>query len=296
LRGDVVWRDWRDFYASRLTTETGTSVDQFGNRGDVRVTVNTNDMSREYRALILSGQWNPSRFRIGGNYTLSELEGNDNSEGLTTGTSPTTPNALWYPEYLDYSQRNPEGHLPEDARHRARMWVGYDFALGPVGTLNVSLLQTYMTGRAYSAAAFIDATGRIAGTAFEGIPTNPGYTLSQIGTNHTYFFSKRGEFRTDAFNSTDLALSYNLPIRRVSVFLQAAMTNVLDNDGVINPNTTVVTRRTGGAASGLQPFNPKTETPIEGVHWRKGASFGQATDVNSYQLPRSYNFSAGLRF
>ena len=296
LRGDLVWRDWRDFYASKLTPATGTAVDQFGNRGDVGVTVNTDEMTREYRALVLSGQWNPGRVNIGGNYTLSTLEGNDNSETATSGTSPTTPNSLWYPEYLGYAQRNPEGYLPEDARHRARAWIGYDFALGPVGNLNVSLLQTHMTGRAYSAVAFIDATGRTAGTAFQGIPTNPGYTLSQAGTQHLYYFGKRGEYRTEDFNTTDLAANYTLPLWRVSLFLQAQMTNIFDNEGIINPNTTVITRRTGGAASGLQPFNPKTETPVEGVHWRKGPSFGGATDVNSYQLPRSYNFSEGLRF
>lgn len=296
LRGDLVWRDWRDFYATMLTTATGTSVDQFGNRGDIGVTVNTNDITREYRAFMLSGQWNPRRYNIGGNYTLSTLEGNDNTEGVTTGTSPTTPNAIFYPEYLDYAKRNPEGYLPEDSRHRLRVWTGRDFGFGPAGTLNVSLLHTYMSGRAYSASAFIDATGRTAGNAFAGIPVNPGYTLSQIGTNHLYFFSERGEFRTADFNSTDFGLTYTLPIARISLFLQGQVTNALDNNAVINPNNTVITRRTGGAASGLLPFNPKTETPVEGVHWRKGPSFGQATDVNSYQLPRTYRFSAGLRF
>jgi hypothetical protein len=296
LRGDLVFRDWRDFYGSMVTTATGRSVDQFGNSGDVGVTVNTNEMKRQYRAFMLSGQWNPRRYNIGGNFTLSELEGNDNTEGLTTGTSPNTPNSLWYPEYLDYAQRNPEGYLPEDARHRVRAWVGRDFGFGPAGNLNVSLLHSFQSGRAYSATAFIDATGRTAGNQFEGIPVNPGYTLSQVGTNHLYFFSERGEFRTDDFNSTDLGVTYTIPLFRLGVFLQAQMTNVFDNDAIINPNTTVVTRRTGGAASGLVAFNPKTETPVEGVHWRLGPSFGGATDVNSYQLPRTYRFSAGVRF
>ena len=293
LRGDIVSRDWRDFYGTRLTTATGTSLDQFGNRGDIGETVNTDLISREYRAFMLSGQWNPRRYSIGGNYTLSSLKGNDNSESVTSGTSPTTPGAIYYPEYLDYAQRDPEGYLPEDARHRLRAWAGRDFTLGPAGTLNVSLLHTYMTGRAYSAVAFIDATGRAAGTAYNGLPANPGYRLSQIGTTHLYYFSDRGEFRTDDFNSTDLGATYTLPLGRVSLFLQGQLLNAFDNDAVINPNTTVSTART---ASGLQPFNPKTETPVEGVHWRKGPNFGAGTDVNSYQLARTYRFSAGLRF
>ena len=308
LRGDIVMRDWQNFYASMLNTSTGRSVDQFGNQGDVGVTVNTNEMTREYRAFMLSGQWNPRRLNLGLNYTLSELKGNDNTEGLTTGTSPTTPNSLWYPEYLDYAQRNPEGYLPEDARHALRAWIGHDFTLGPVGTLNVSVLHQYLSGRPYSAVAFIDATGRQAGNSFQGIPTNPGYTLSQAGTQHLYYFSERGEFRTADFNSTDLALNYTLPVSRLAIFLQAEMLNAFGNDAVINPNTTVNTRRTT-AAAGLTAFNPKTQTPIEcpqgaaaaqctalGANWQKGANFGRATDVNSFQLARTYRFSAGLRF
>ncbi|HVT43595.1 MAG TPA: TonB-dependent receptor [Thermoanaerobaculia bacterium] len=309
LRTDLVLRDWQNFYSSRLTTATGRSVDQFGNVGDVGVTENTNDITREYRAAMISGQWNPSRFNVGGNYTWSKLEGNDITEGVTTANTPIQTLAGWYPEYLGYAKRNPEGYLPEDARHRLRGWVGYDFGLGAAGKINASVLHTYMSGRAYSAAAFIDATGRTAGTQFPGIAENPGYRLSQAGTNHTYFFSDRGEFRTDEFNSTDLAVTYTLPISRVNIFLQGSLINAFNNDGIINPNGTVLTRRNAGAASGLVAFNPFTTTPIEcpqgaaaaqctamGAHWQKGTSFGGATDVNSYQLPRTYNFSAGIRF
>ena len=46
----------------------------------------------------------------------------------------------------------------------------------------------------------------------------------------------------------------------------------------------------------LTAFNPFSETPVEGVHWKKGPSFGQPTSPSSYQSPRDFNFSVGFRF
>lgn len=43
-------------------------------------------------------------------------------------------------------------------------------------------------------------------------------------------------------------------------------------------------------------FNPFTETPVEGVHWRKGPEFGKPDGVRAYQIPRTYSFGAGFRF
>lgn len=47
---------------------------------------------------------------------------------------------------------------------------------------------------------------------------------------------------------------------------------------------------------GLQPFNPFTETPVEGVHYMKGPNFGQPASESDYQLPRTYRLSVGVRF
>jgi hypothetical protein len=46
----------------------------------------------------------------------------------------------------------------------------------------------------------------------------------------------------------------------------------------------------------LQPFDPFTETPVEGVHWRKGDDFGQPAQTIDYQQPRTFRFSVGFRF
>jgi len=309
IRTDLISRDWNDFYAVKLLPSTGTATDPFGNVGDVGVSINDNSIKRQYRAGLLSGQARWGRITTGGNYTYATLEGDDASEGAATATSRNTPLASYYPEYLGYAQRRPKGYLAEDVRHRAKAWVGIDIPLAFIGSLNASLLHTYETGSPYSIVGTIDASGRITGNAFAGVATNPGYKLTQLGTQHTYFFSERGALRTADFNSTDLALTYRLPISRTEIFLQGDLLNAFNNDEVTAPNTTVRTRRVNGAASGLAAFNPFTTTPVEcpqgapaatctslGAHFQKGPDFGGVQGVGNYQTPRSYRLGVGIRF
>jgi hypothetical protein len=58
-------------------------------------------------------------------------------------------------------------------------------------------------------------------------------------------------------------------------------------------DTTIQTNR---QVTSLPRFNPFTETPVEGVNWRKGTAFGQATSRFAYQTPRTYGFAVGVRF
>lgn len=46
----------------------------------------------------------------------------------------------------------------------------------------------------------------------------------------------------------------------------------------------------------MAAFNPFTEKPIEGVHWKNGPSYGQTTSPTSSQSPREFNVSVGFRF
>ena len=70
------------------------------------------------------------------------------------------------------------------------------------------------------------------------------------------------------------------------------MLNVFNEDGVFDPQG--IDDNEG--ISTLAPFNPFTETPVEGVHWRKGATFGQPLNENDFQTPRTFRFSVGFRF
>jgi hypothetical protein len=46
----------------------------------------------------------------------------------------------------------------------------------------------------------------------------------------------------------------------------------------------------------LQTFNPFTDTPVEGTHWRRGPLFGQPTNRFAYTTPRTFRFNVGVRF
>lgn len=318
---DYIHRNWDNFYARRLTLETGQVTDPFGNVADQSVTENdSGQIQRKYNGIQVQAQWQPGRFAVGANYTYSTLKGNDDGEGAGTATVRNTPLDIFYPEYLNYPQRKPTGYLAQDEKHRARAWLAYDLPT-PVGGFTVSALESYYSGTPYSAVGTIDASGR--NTPFIGIPTNPGYTRSALGTSHDYYFSSRGAFRTAAVWRTDVALGYTTPkLWGVELFVKAAITNLFNQESVSNPNTDIITRRTGGTASNLVAFNPKTETPVEctqrdptnpnrcavsGANWMKGPNFGTASGVNSYLrdaticpisgiCPFTFSLSAGLRF
>jgi len=299
---DVISREWQDFYAYRLDGTTGQTTDPFGNRSDLALIENDDTTVREYRGVQLQFGWRPSKFNLGGAYTWSTLRGNDEGEAPATGTSPNMPLSLYYPEYLGYEQRSPVGYLSGDQRHRARIWASYDLATR-AGQFNFSLLQSYDSGRAYSAIGSIDPVKA------PGAPRDLGYTLSQMAASHPYYFSERGAYRSDDVYSTDLALNYSLPVlRSVQIFAQAEVINSLNDQTVIPPWAGVRTFDSNGASSGLQAFNPFTTAPIEcpqgaaaatcssmGAHWQKSPSFGEKTP-DSYQSPRTFRVSAGFRF
>ena len=312
VKADYIHRDWGNFYARRLTLATGKVTDPLGNVADQSVTENdSGSIERKYEGLLFQGQYAKDRFNAGGSYTYSTLKGNDDGEGAGTATIRNLELATFYPEYLSYPNRKPIGYLGQDQKHRARVWVGYVLPTQHLGEFGLTALQAYDSGRPYSAIGQIDATGRTAGTAYPGLPVNPGYTLSGAGTSHDYYFGSRGEFRTDDVWSTDLAFNYTSPraFGAIELFFRATVNNVFNNSAVITPNSDIVTRRSS-ATSNLSPFNPFTATPLEcpsvnaagtactvtGYNWFKGPNFGKPTGPSSYQTARTYAFSAGFRF
>jgi hypothetical protein len=80
-----------------------------------------------------------------------------------------------------------------------------------------------------------------------------------------------------------------------TIFVDATIANLFNEDAQTGGNRLVTTRYENRCPVCVT-FNPFTETPVEGVHYRKGPKFGQATSVSHYQMPRTYSFSAGVRF
>ena len=298
-RVDLVARDWKDFYAFRVTRESNEIVtDQLGIDHDLAIVENTNDIERNYRGVQSQFAWRPGRFNVGLNYTWSKLRGNDEQETATSGTVGNQPGSIYYPELNGHARYQPVGYLNGDSRHRARAWVGYDVPLPAfLGRLNATVLQSFDSGTPYSAALLPPPLGAGLDLSdyFDELTAGAGYeSASDLGQ---YYFSDRGEFRLDDVSSTDVALNYGYPIGRFALFAQGEALNVFNRQTATIVNTTVTQ---------LAPFNPFTETPVEGVHWRKGANFGRPTSAtasiplnaftSNFQVARTYRFSVGFRF
>jgi hypothetical protein len=331
LRTDVVHRDWHNFYAAEVDTPALRIIPPNNVASDMRFTVNDDQFTkRRYNGVELQGGWHKKALNIGGNYTWSTLKGNDVSEGAGTATIRNTPSEIFYPQYNNYPQRRPSGYLAQDRRHRARLWGSYEIPT-PIGSFNLAAIESYDSGFAYSAVGAVDPTGRNANFSFTGAPVNPGYALTAISSSENYFFSRRGAFRSASRAATDLAINYTLPLTgKTQFFARGDILNIFNNQKIVDPSlidTSVITSRTGLAVvfnadgtvktlnSGLSPFNPMKDTPIEcpqgapasqcasmKANYQLGANFGKALSAEAFQYadrslaPRTYRLSMGLRF
>jgi hypothetical protein len=291
-RVDLVHRESHDFYMDRGDLTTGRVSTQFGPLDRFVVENDDSLLKREYNGLHTQFRYRLGEgWELGGNYTLSKLEGN--IDGETAGSGPVRSALLNYPEYKAFEAHNPDGDLAADQRHRARAWVVWQPFATSRHDLSVSLLETYYTGTPYGAVGLVDT--RASATSPAGLITNPGYVGPPASV--TYYFTDRDAFRTDNITRTDIAVNYAFkwPIlgQDLEFFLQPEVLNLFNEDGVEAVNTTV---QQATNTAGLQRFNPFTQTPVEGVHWRKGPTFGQPRNDLDFQLPRTFRFSVGLRF
>jgi hypothetical protein len=303
LRADVVHRDYEDFYSNITTPDTSVDVPFIGD-SDQALVGNFGDavLEREYLGLHLQGRYRfLDRLTVNLNYTLSELEGNVEGENGPSGPLTSSPNA--FREYFDPAWSFPVGKLGSDQTHKARLWAIYDLLDTDHHNLSVSVLQSYDTGSPYSLSGGVDTRPVVA---------NPGYAIPP--TSVTYFFSDRGGFRFDDITRTDFSLNYSFLWgafgRQIEVYLQPEVLNAWNEDGLVDFDTrirTAATANANGACPGAHNpvtnpnsrcirFNPFTETPVEGVHWAKFASFGQPLNQFDFQLPRTFRFSVGFRF
>lgn len=310
-RADYVHRDYEDFYSSRVDLSTGTVLTPTGTPADLAVLENnSNGLERVYDGVHTQLQYRFSdRFNLGGVYTWSHLRGN--VEGENTASGPIPAALFEYPEYKEAEWNAPRGDLSIDQRHRARIWAIYDIFRTDHHSLNISLLQNYASGVPYG------AEGGVSSSSFV---TNPGYALPPPVV--TYWFANRDAFETSDITATDLGFNYAFQWQAfgkgLEVYLQPEVLNVFNEDAALLVNRTVYDATTGcpspatnaqcrrdpsqpfnsvtNPARTFQPFNPFTDTPVEGVHWQKGPQFGNGTIANDFQQPRTFRFSVGLRF
>jgi len=306
LRADYVYRNFRDFYISRIDTTTGKVANAVGTVIDLAVIQNDKDLlKRRYSGVSAQATYRLSnRFDVGGTYTLSHAWGN--IEGENVGSGPTNFGGTQYPEFKQASWNYPEGDLSIDQRHRGRLWVNY--GVPRVSGLTISMLETLESGVPY---------GGSSASGVNPIPfvTNPGYQTPPAGANTTYFFTARDAFRTEGQKRTDLAVNYSYDVsaggaRPINIFVQAQVINlfnqfqlcgcggtVFQNGGTVTQTSIDQTVRTAVTNSNLYTtFNPFTTTPARGQNWDFGPVFGTALNRLAWTTPRSAKISFGVRF
>jgi len=132
-----------------------------------------------------------------------------------------------------------------------------------------------------------------------------------------YYYMPRDAFRTEAQIRTDLAVNYVYRIpgaRGLEVFGQLQVINLFDqsqlcacgatafgtgsgaNAGGVNIQRLSTTVLTPVTTARLTAFNPFTTTPVRGVNWDLGPTFGQALNRFAYTTPQSMRLSFGVRF
>jgi hypothetical protein len=309
LRADFLARHYVDLYIRQANLDTGRVAAPDGRQFDLTVIGNAPEglLTREYVGGTLTGTYRiGTMVDVGGNYTLSRAWGNNEAENVASGPVPFD---YRYPEYKQESWNFPEGDLPNDQRHRARLWVNYNphFASG----LTLSVLQALESGVPYGAV-------NTNGLNPQPYVTNPGYLTPPASTLTTYFFTARDAFHTEGQKRTDVAANYvwRVPgVSRVQLFGQLQVLNLFDqfqlcacgstvfgtgsaqNAGGVNIqriDTTVLTP--GTTAARFATFNPFTTTPVQGVNWDYGPNFGKAANRFAYTTPRTLRMSFGVRF
>ena len=285
FRVDGIFREYRDFFAEQKDLTTGRVADPRGTQYDLGIVVNTNVVERNYRALQTQIQYRfAPTFTLGGNYTLSNARGSFNGETEASGAD--TSDALFYPEYRQAAWNYPVGDLAIDQRHKLRLWANYGLGLGAVGRLDFGVLQNVTSGDPQS----IDAA-----VAVRNYIPNPGYLTPPATV--TYYFGERGGYETDTIVSTDLSINWIIPVTplgpKSQFFLRFVVDNLWNQAAIDGPNDTVQTNNTDPT---LALFNPFTETPVEGVHYRLGPEYGQAISAAAWQTPRRFIISGGFRF
>jgi hypothetical protein len=290
VRLDVVNREFGNFYVTRTDLTTGQASDEFGQLYDVGLIENSNELSRRYRALNAQASYRVGAdLNVGLSYTLSRLWGD--FDGETTGSGPITSSDFAYPEFSEASWTRPVGDLSADQRHRTRVWGTWVLPWAREhANMVLGFVQVLESGTPYGAVGVVDVGSFVA---------VPGYALPPATS--TYYFTERDAFRTDGHRRTDLSFQVSRRFgagRAPELFASFQLRNLFNQFQLFNIsgneiNTTVLTNVDDPSLSGFDPF---TEAPVEGVHWRRGDQFGQPISRFAYTEPRMFRFSIGIRF
>jgi hypothetical protein len=247
---------------------------------------------RRYQAVMVQGDYRfGDRLRLGGNYTLSKLYGTDCSYDVAC-----TNGLDFYPEYRDLAWNAPEGYLGGDRRHKLNLYLSWDAVNTRATTLNLSVLQRYMSGAPYGPWS--------CNVSVSQYVTNPGYAVPP--DTNCYAFTAPDAYRTAGVASTDLAATLTFKVAvGVELYINPLVQNLFNRHAVVAPDATVYVNN--DLPDSLAAFNPFTDKPKEcpqtatckledGYNWQKGPGFGKPVRPTDYQTPRTFMVNVGVRF
>jgi outer membrane receptor protein involved in Fe transport len=287
------WRNTSDFIEDLRTDPTAagktTVIVDGRNYGtfDNIVWANTSDQTREYQALqFLSRVRFTQKLFVEGHWTV-QIKNHGNFEGEAANQPGN--GSVWfdYPEVNSSPARYyPYGPLDEFQRHKVRIWTSYNQGLGRFGSVDIAPIWRINSGLTYSLAATSVPPSAIQAAA------NPGYVSGSTLTN-TLFFDERGSESFKGYGLLDLSVRYGVPIwQTVQPWIQMQVYNVLNNNKLIQWDTTVTRDLTGPVDAIGQPIN-----------YVKGPNFGKGTAATHYPRwssgengGRTFRLAMGVRF
>jgi hypothetical protein len=286
VRDDGIYRDYGNFYSNRVDLTTGRVTNSIGQVFDLAVVDNTNDLTRTYRAMRAQVSLRPvSRVMVGANYTLSKTSGNFDGETFPSG-GQASATVETYPQYTQASWNRPAGDLSIDQRHRVRAWTTVEIPLGSRrDDVSLGVIEWIDSGTPYGAVGVIDPRLYV---------QNPGYVNPPA--TEAYYFMPRDAFRTAGTSHSDLTLVYTHKVDKIELFVRATVVNLFNQAGISNGAAIDQSILTANNTSTLQPFNPFTTVPVQGVNWNYGPNFGKPLTRLAYQTPRTAGVSLGVRF
>ena len=290
VKATYAWRKASGFVEDFVDMTTGvTNVPLVGALAN-RVYDNTDDLHRNYQALVLqTGYRVKSRLVVDGHYTL-ELK----SEGTFAGEAanqPGIPSVYGnYPEIFGpaLGRLLPEGRLDSYQRHKLRVSAIYSQPLGRFGSLDLTPLWRVNSGGVYSLSTAIRVPA-------QQLARNPGYPVNDINaaSRETVFFGDRGGYDLKGYGVMDFAGTYNTTAwKSVQPWFKVEVYNLLNNQKQIGWDRTISV----DAASPLDANGIPTG-------YIKGPRFGQPTSGAHYPQPylgqnggRTVRMAFGVRF
>lgn len=255
---------------------------------DQTVWDNASDARREYDALTLVCDYRPGeKWNIGGNYTWSITKGNYTGEDVNQPASGSQVGD--YPLSVPASAVAP-GRLPGDLTHRLRFWGIYRMDFANRGLLSLGGLFRFSSGDVWARAADVR------------IWVDDPAAVNDTDTFYTHYFEKRGAHRFPSHWAIDASARYEFGLLRdLHGWVKINVLNILDRDQMIRFNTSgsAVTApgqlRDPDGQLVLDEFGQPISVEIP-VAFEAGPKFGRAEGPQSFQTPRTYLLTLGLRW